>query len=76
MNSRAGTSFLRRVGSAVMGVALLFGLLPRPVAAQTVAGTILGTVTDATGGRHRGRQGHAHQRGHAVHAHGHHRRVG
>ncbi len=49
MNSRAGTSGLRNVGLALLSVALLAGLLPRPLAAQTVAGTILGTVTDSTG---------------------------
>ena len=49
MNSRAETSGLRRVGLALLGVALLASLLPRPLAAQTVAGTILGTVTDPTG---------------------------
>ena len=49
MNSRAGTSGLRNVGLALLSVALLAGLLPRPLAAQTVAGTILGTVTDTTG---------------------------
>jgi hypothetical protein len=49
MNSRAGTSGLRRVGLALLGVALLAGFLPRPLAAQAVTGTILGTVTDSTG---------------------------
>ena len=50
MSCRAGTFFIRRVGSVVIGVALLFGLLPRSVAAQAVSGTIIGTVTDASGG--------------------------
>jgi hypothetical protein len=50
MSCRAGTSFIRRVGSVMIGAVLLFGLLPRSVAAQAVTGTIVGTVTDASGG--------------------------
>src|SRR4029079_3843944 len=50
MSCRAGPFFIPRVGRLVIGVALLFGLLPRSVAAQAVSGTIVGTVTDASGG--------------------------
>src|SRR6478752_6496354 len=39
MSCRAGTFFIRRVGSVVIGVALLFGLLPRSVAAQVPTGS-------------------------------------
>src|SRR5262245_37181233 len=49
MISRAGTWGLRRVGIALLGVALLVGLLPQSLAAQAVTGTILGTVKDASG---------------------------
>jgi hypothetical protein len=49
MFSRTGTR-LQSVGVALLGLlALLAGLQARPAAAQTVAGTILGTVTDSTG---------------------------
>ena len=76
MNSRAGTSGLRRVGLALLGVALLAGLLPRPLAAQTVAGTILGTVTDSTGAVVAGAKVVLTNEGTQYTPHGHHRRVG
>ena len=49
MRSRAGTSRLQGVAAALLGVAMMIGVLPRPAAAQAVSGTIVGTVTDASG---------------------------
>ena len=71
MSCRAGTFFIRRVGSVVIGVALLFGLLPRSVAAQAVTGTIVGTVTDASGGVIAGAKVTLTNEGTQLHAHGH-----
>jgi hypothetical protein len=49
MDSRAGTTCTRAVGALLLGLALLLEFQPRMAAAQAVTGTILGTVTDATG---------------------------
>jgi len=46
MNSRAGFA---RILSLICAAALVAGLWPRSVEAQAVTGTILGTVTDASG---------------------------
>src|SRR4051812_32450469 len=48
MKSRVGMSGLFRALSVALALSL--SLLPRPVAAQAVTGTILGTVRDASGG--------------------------
>jgi Carboxypeptidase regulatory-like domain len=48
MKSRSAMSGLYRVLS--MGLVLAVSLFPRPLAAQAVTGTILGTVRDASGG--------------------------
>ena len=60
------TKFLIR---CALGAALL-AILSTPALAQTVTGTIQGTVTDTSGGVLPGVDGHAHARGHRRPAHG------
>jgi hypothetical protein len=50
MSSRAGTFWTRAVSVSLLSLALAVFTAPRPAAAQAVTGTILGTVTDSTGG--------------------------
>src|SRR5512145_1778525 len=48
MSSRAGLAISKGL-SLVCSLAVVACLMPRPVAAQAVTGTLLGTVTDTTG---------------------------